>query len=836
MLLMQDQGKLDEAEELLRRALVARETFHGPSHVDTMRCMNNLAGLLEAQGKLEEAEALLRKTAELAASSLGPSHAYTATALSNLGVALRKAGKLDEAEELFKTALEIREKLLGPLALDTAASLSDMTMLMLDQERLTEAEPLFRRILDIRQLVLGPDHRDTAVSLCDLANLLVQMDRPVDAEPLLRRAVTVQVRCLGPGHEDTASATRELAKVLAQQGHVEEAEKLFRRALAVMESVLGPNHPETVITVNHLAVLLKDAGQSAEVEAMFKRVLSLTDTLDLDTTATASPTVRATRRRLRAAAMIAMRGLAELAGAAGRLEEAEVFSCRALVASERALGPVHPVTLTCAEGLAEVLRQLDLLEDAGELYARLVEALAEEYGADSEHVIKYLAFYEEVYAQMRTQKLERERQQQELQREEQQDEDEDEKDGEADDSKDEGDGEDTTEVESAAASSQDAKHVRIAPGARGTDGDGPVSRSAESVGSIMSALFGPLGRSMKKRAMATHRQQSRSAAAATGGDNSDGRQDGNRHAVGGLRHSFASFVSRRGQQQHKHQGSGQQRSTSRAESVVGRVHSSLVAAGRIGSGGPLGDARKSRRAAAYSGHDGNGEPVARADCDQSCVSPGLPLRDLAEDAAAGAAVVSLAAPRTSDTVSSADVSSGGPLKAAAPRGSSGSQVGSEEVYDPMTTPLITASAFGYSSVTAAGGGAGSRSLSRRQPASVVVVAHRRSSVDALDARRSVTNSMISLRRGLSKKALLQQADVDLDDDEDKDEDNDDRFAGDRKSPQDVGQASRRFGITFEVARPGPPPTAISADENDEDTSSVGCCGFGGRKARPVAPR
>ncbi|GIL64777.1 hypothetical protein Vafri_18653 [Volvox africanus] len=241
-----------------------------------------------------------------------------------------------------------------------------MTLLMLDQERLAEAEPLFRRILDIRQLVLGPDHRDTAASLCDLANLLVQMDRPVDAEPLLRRAVEVQVRCLGPGHEDTASATRELAKVLAQQGHVEEAEKLFRGALAVMESVLGSNHPETIVTVNHLALLLKDSGQSAEVEAMFKRVLSLTDTLDLDTTSTASPAVRATRRRLRAAAMIAMRGLAELMGAAGRLEEAEVFSCRALVASERALGPVHPVTLVCAEGLAEVLQQL-VRVDSGRL-------------------------------------------------------------------------------------------------------------------------------------------------------------------------------------------------------------------------------------------------------------------------------------------------------------------------------------------------------------------------------------------------------------------------------------------------------------------------------------
>ena len=46
---MQDLGSLEQAEPLLRRALTIRELALGASHLDTMRSLNNLAGLVEAQ-------------------------------------------------------------------------------------------------------------------------------------------------------------------------------------------------------------------------------------------------------------------------------------------------------------------------------------------------------------------------------------------------------------------------------------------------------------------------------------------------------------------------------------------------------------------------------------------------------------------------------------------------------------------------------------------------------------------------------------------------------------------------------------------------------------------
>ena len=60
-MLLQAQGKLEEAETLSRRALEGRERVLGVNHPDTLILVGNLGSLLEAQGKLEEAEMLKRR-------------------------------------------------------------------------------------------------------------------------------------------------------------------------------------------------------------------------------------------------------------------------------------------------------------------------------------------------------------------------------------------------------------------------------------------------------------------------------------------------------------------------------------------------------------------------------------------------------------------------------------------------------------------------------------------------------------------------------------------------------------------------------------------------------
>ena len=84
--LLRDQGKLDEAEPLHRRAMAGYEAKLGLDHPSTLTSVNNLALLLENQGKLDEAD---RRALAGYESKLGPDHPDTLTTVNTLANLLR---------------------------------------------------------------------------------------------------------------------------------------------------------------------------------------------------------------------------------------------------------------------------------------------------------------------------------------------------------------------------------------------------------------------------------------------------------------------------------------------------------------------------------------------------------------------------------------------------------------------------------------------------------------------------------------------------------------------------------------------------------------------------
>src|SRR5436190_1450586 len=56
VVMLQDQSKYEEAEQMHRQALQGYEKALGKEHPDTLRSINNLAVMLQYQGKYEEAE------------------------------------------------------------------------------------------------------------------------------------------------------------------------------------------------------------------------------------------------------------------------------------------------------------------------------------------------------------------------------------------------------------------------------------------------------------------------------------------------------------------------------------------------------------------------------------------------------------------------------------------------------------------------------------------------------------------------------------------------------------------------------------------------------------
>eukprot|EP00741_Cyanophora_paradoxa_P009148 tig00000145_g8860.t1 len=129
-------GRLSEAEQMLSRALAAREAALGPEHASVGGALSNLAMVLEAQGRLEEATHLYRARPRPPAPPPlpAPSHGRR-----------QRAVAVDEAA-------------LGPGHPDAAATLNNLAMLLHRQERLGEAEGLYRRALGVYERSLGSDH------------------------------------------------------------------------------------------------------------------------------------------------------------------------------------------------------------------------------------------------------------------------------------------------------------------------------------------------------------------------------------------------------------------------------------------------------------------------------------------------------------------------------------------------------------------------------------------------------------------------------------------------------------------------------------------------------
>ena len=101
-------GKYDQAEELLKQALMIRETIFGDAAV--AESCNNLALVYSRQGKYDQAIEHYEKGLRIGEKIFSKDPVYEATNCDNLASVYREKGDYWKAEELHKRALTIFEK------------------------------------------------------------------------------------------------------------------------------------------------------------------------------------------------------------------------------------------------------------------------------------------------------------------------------------------------------------------------------------------------------------------------------------------------------------------------------------------------------------------------------------------------------------------------------------------------------------------------------------------------------------------------------------------------------------------------------------------------------
>jgi tetratricopeptide (TPR) repeat protein len=179
-----DQGKYEQAEPLLTKALETQQRLQGKESQGALDTLENLAALYRTQGRSQEAVALCTKLLENRRRVLGAEHPGTLLTMTNLALIYQRQARFGEAEALLIKVLEVRRRVLPPPHNDTTATLARLGEVRYQQRKYEEAEPLLREALSTYQKTLPDDWR-LYKTQCLLGADLAGQEKYADGEPVL---------------------------------------------------------------------------------------------------------------------------------------------------------------------------------------------------------------------------------------------------------------------------------------------------------------------------------------------------------------------------------------------------------------------------------------------------------------------------------------------------------------------------------------------------------------------------------------------------------------------------------------------------------------------------
>ena len=228
-----NQARYSVAEEYLHHALAIYEQV-APSDSGLALTINALAVVLDLQGRRDEAEALYKRTLAVQEQALGPDHPYVADTLENLAIVYKDQARYPEAENLYKRALAINQKVHSANHPNIASASMNLANVYLAKGEYAEAEKQLIRALAIEDKVLGKNHPELLATLQNLGIADTRQKKFSDAERAFKRALAIGEATLASNHPRVASAFYNLAIMYRDAGKYPEMLTYSRRATAAV--------------------------------------------------------------------------------------------------------------------------------------------------------------------------------------------------------------------------------------------------------------------------------------------------------------------------------------------------------------------------------------------------------------------------------------------------------------------------------------------------------------------------------------------------------------------------------------------------------------------------
>jgi non-specific serine/threonine protein kinase/serine/threonine-protein kinase len=279
---LEELGRASEAEPIVRDRVRRGRELLEPNDERMLWVQCELAAHLTRQGRLDEAEELLRGILDEYAAVFGEDSFWVTYAVQLLARLLHKGDKLEEAEGLFRKAYEFRTRTNPGDALAIEAR-REFAALLLQRGKFAEAETVYREQFELQRRVHGFDNPITIWDLCNLSKCLRRQGPPkiAEAESLLSAAVPVARRWSDPDL-NTLEAMAFLSQALADAGHFDEAVELVQRVVKRRHRMLGPDHADTRAVVKQWVVLVRNHRPETldEVEAFLRETIRTYEVTD----------------------------------------------------------------------------------------------------------------------------------------------------------------------------------------------------------------------------------------------------------------------------------------------------------------------------------------------------------------------------------------------------------------------------------------------------------------------------------------------------------------------------------------------------------------------------
>jgi serine/threonine-protein kinase len=247
-------GDSAKAESLYRQNLGIADESKMPIQYK-LGFMALLSLTLMDQGKFDEAENLLRQSIEILREQSALETTQMANLQTALGSVLMEKGNLTEAERNLTEAAEIYRKLQNPNSVPIFDNLRLQAQVLYFSGKFTEAETKINQVLEGYDKNSNPKYINYATALTIKSLALNKLGKSAEAEKLLRQAVQLRTETLPGTHFMTALTKSALGEVLTDRKNFAEAEPLLRDAYESLKQSQGAENPRTLLAKSRLEKL-----------------------------------------------------------------------------------------------------------------------------------------------------------------------------------------------------------------------------------------------------------------------------------------------------------------------------------------------------------------------------------------------------------------------------------------------------------------------------------------------------------------------------------------------------------------------------------------------------